>query len=210
MPRRKLAGAPAIDPARTRRAAFELLAATVVGAVAFGWLWFVAPRIAALSSVPIAGGLLVTSAAASLAIAWVALGVADALLRYRDLANALFMTAREKREDERLAGVDPRWRAYRARAHDLPDLAGATLLVLGDDVAVAISWDPVRRPIPRAIATGRGPRATQLLGLARRGRVPIHRDAPLARAIDVGAVAEQHWPRLAQIVAAVRPDRSTS
>jgi flagellar biosynthesis protein FlhB len=210
LPRRSIAGAPSIDPARTRRAAFELAAALVIGAVAFGWLWLVAPRLAALSSVPLAGGLVIASGAATFAIAWVAIGVVDALLRHRDLASALDMTAREKRDDERLAGADPRWRAYRARVQRQDDpasaVAGSTLLVLGDGIAVAIAWDPVRRPIPTRTATGRGPQATQLLGLARRHQLPVHRDALLARALAtaLGPVPEAQWARLAEIVAAVK------
>jgi type III secretory pathway component EscU len=252
LPRRRIAGAPSIEPARVRRASFDLISAAVIGATAFGWLWLAAPRIAMLSSVPLAAALAIASAAASFVIAYVVLGIADALLRHRELANALQMTAQEKREDERLSGADPRWRNVRARVSNelAPDLGGATLLVLGDDVAVAIAWDPLRRPIPAATAIGRGTRATQLLALARRRRVPVHRDAELASAlageprtmvrpvsdksplvedtrkivrpisdkvigsrsptarpaliIDAGPVAERHWPRLAEVVAAVR------
>jgi flagellar biosynthesis protein FlhB len=202
LPRRSIEGAPFVDH---RHALFDVAAAIVVGGVAFGWLWLVAPRLAALPEVPLAAGLLVSSAAATLAIAWVVIGVFDALLRSRALANAMFMTAREKREDDRLGGADPRWRAYRARVMKADAMAGATLLVLGDDVAVAIAWDPVRRPIPVRVATGRGARATQLLGLARKHRVPVHREQALAHAIDgLGPVAEKHWPRLAEVIAAVK------
>ena len=208
LPRRTLAGAPAIDPARTRHAMFDLTAAAIIGAVAFAWLWLVAPRLAALSSVPLAGGLMIASAAASLSIAWVAIGVFDALLRARELANGLYMTPREQRDDERLASGDPRWRAARARAVDDPAsaIAGSTLLLLGDGIAVAIAWDPIRRPHPMRTATGRDARATQLLGLARRRQIPVHRDPVLARdlATAVGPVPEAQWSRLAEIVAAVK------
>ncbi|MGN6111020.1 MAG: hypothetical protein ACTHU0_38335 [Kofleriaceae bacterium] len=55
-------------------------------------------------------------------------------------------------------------------------------------------------------ASGGGAPATQLLGLARRHRVPTHRDPRLADALvdHDGAVPQAHWPRLAEIVAAVR------
>lgn len=211
LPRRRLAGAPVVEPARTRRAALDLAGAAIAGAVAFGWLWLVAPRLAALTSLPLAGALAIASAVATLAIAWVAVGVVDALVRHRALAAALHMTAREKREDERLAGADPRWRAVRARARTRADdpsiaIAGSTLLVLGDDVAVAIAWDPLHRPIPTRTAAGRAARATQLLALARRHALPVHRDPALARtlAADLGPVPEPAWPRLAELVAAVR------
>jgi flagellar biosynthesis protein FlhB len=207
LPRRRIAGAPAIDPARVRHAAFGLAGAAVIGGVAVGWLWLVAPRLAQLSSVPLAGGLAIASAAGSFAIAWVAVGIFDALLRTRDLATALHMTAREQRDDERLASGDPRWRAARARAADDPAVAvaGSTLLVLGDGIAIAIAWDPVRRPRPIRTARGHDARATQLLALARHRALPIHRDPALARALDgIGPVDEAHWPRLAEIVAAVK------
>ena len=202
LPRRSIAGAPAIDPARTRRAAFELAAAAIVGAVAFGWLWLVAPRIAALTSVPLAGGLMIASAAATLSIAWITIGVFDALVRYRELAQALHMTPREKREDERLGGIDPRWRKPRSEPSTI---AGATLLVLGDDIAVAVAWDPIRRPIPTRTAIGRAMRATLLLALARRHAIPVHRDVDLARRLlDTGPIPDVHWPRRTELIEAVR------
>jgi len=93
----------------------------------------------------------------------------------------------------------------RRKDDPITTVAGATLLVLGDGIAAAIAWDPIRRPTPTTVASGRGARATQLLGLARRHRVPVHRDADLARVLaEEGPIAERHWPRLAEIVAAVR------
>lgn len=212
LPRRRIPGAPAIErgPAeRACRGGFELAAATVVGAAALGWLWWMAPRLAALPSVPLAGGPLVGSAAATLAIAWALLGAVDALLRTAGLAQALRMTSHEKREDDRLAGLDPRWRAHRARVMrgaPAEAVAGAAVLVLGDGAAAAIAWDAARRPIPTRTAVGRGARATQLLGLARRHQIPVHRDAALAAALagEDGPVPEPHWARLAEVIAAVR------
>ncbi len=212
LPRRRIPGAPAVAHGpvqRTRRAGFELAAAAVIGAAAFGWLWSVAPRLAALPSAPLAGAALVTTAAATLAIAWALLGVLDALLRHAELAGALRMSSHDKREDDRLAGLDPRWRAYRARAQRTSPaeaVAGATVLVLGDDAAVAIAWDPARRPVPTRTATGRAALSTQLLGLARHHRVPVHRDPALAAALAsaTGPVPEPHRARLAEIIAAVR------
>jgi flagellar biosynthesis protein FlhB len=199
LPRRSIAGAPVLE---RRGTTFDLAAAAVIGVVTVGWLWLVAPRLAALTSVPLAGGLVIVSAAATFAIAWITIGVFDALLRYRELAQTLHMTAREKREDERLAGIDPRWRRTR---EEPSSVAGATLLVLGDDIAVAVAWDPIRRPIPTRTAAGRAAKATQLLALARRHAIPVHRDAALARRLfDTGPVPEAHWPRLAEIIAAVR------
>lgn len=211
LPRRRLEGAPAPDrggSARVRRAGVDLIAATIIGLVAFAWLWWIAPRLAALPVAGIgAGAALVASALAAIAIAWVAIAACDALLRHAELARTLRMSAREKREDDRLAAADPRWRRLRTRRE--PEartaVAGATLLLLGDDAAIAIAWDPHRRPIPLRTASGRGARATQLLGLARRHRIPVHRDPHLAELIfGDGPIPETHWARLAELVAALR------
>ncbi len=217
LPRRRVDGAPSLPSdagARTRRSALDLIAAGVIATVSFGWLWWAAPRLAALPAVPLAAGALILAALAALAIAWVGLGTGDALLRNAAVGRALQMTAAEMREDERASSVDPRWRALRAKlSRGRGDrerlyktaIAGSTLLVLGDGIAVAIAWDPVRRPVPTRTASGRGVEATQLLGLARRYQIAVHREPALANALaGEGVVPEAQWPRLAEIVAAVR------
>jgi type III secretion protein U len=212
-PRRRIDNAPALPRAAGTRTALELAAATAIGGTTFGWLWFVAPRLAALvgdRSLLTSVGATIAAFVVTLAIAWGVIGVADALVRHLQLTSALRMTAREKRDDERLAAADPRWaRQRRALAREpiaAPAIARSTVLIVGDDVAVAIAWDPTRQPVPWRTAVGRRARATQLLALARRQRLPVHRDAELAAAIvdAEGAVAEAQWPRLADIVAAVR------
>ena len=223
LPRRRIEGAPASP---RRRGLVDLLAASVVGATAFAWLWLTAPRLAALVTAPPAQAALALAAfVATLAIAVIVLGTLDALLRHAALGDALAMTAEEKRQDDRLSAADPRWRARRmelARADARIDaradartprelIAAANLLVVGDDVAVAIAYDPMRRPTPTRVAAGRGATATQLLAHARRQALPIHRDAPLAAALAADAptsrerpVPEEHWARLAEIIAAMR------
>ena len=120
------------------------------------------------------------------------------------------MSSAEKREDDRLGASDPRWRRLARTLAREPDpraqLAEATLLVLGDDAAVAIAFDPIRAPMPTRVAVGKGVRVTQLVALARRYRLPIHRDPALAAALVErrGAVPEVHWARLAELVAATR------
>lgn len=230
LPRRRIAGAPVVPPARVARTTLDMIAAAVVGAVAFGWLWITAPRLAALFAIgggpgarsataaldgaPVAVGAALASLAAALAIAWVALAALDALVRRAQVSRALAMTVAEKREDDRLAAADPRWRAQRsALAREplaSPAVARAALVLLGDDVAVAIAWDARRQPVPVRTITGRDARATQLLGLARRHRVAVHRDAQLARALGdtAGPVPEAHWARLAEIIAAVQPSHT--
>jgi len=139
LPRRHdIPGAPSLPASRVRRTAFELAAAGIIGAVTFAWLWLLAPRIARLVISPLAAGALVASALTAFTITWLAIATLDALLRHAALARALRMTPAEKREDERLAGIDPRWKRHRAPTRT-PSLAAARLLLLGDDVAVAIA-----------------------------------------------------------------------
>lgn len=222
-PRRRIDRAPALEggpAARARSAAFDLLAVATVGAIAFAWLWLIAPRLATLPELSPADQLAATAAIgasliATIAIAWIAIGVLDALARHLALGNALAMTTTEKREDDRLSSADPRWARQRALvAGDASTsgialsntVAGAAVIILGDDLALAIAWDPTRRPIPTRIAVGRRARATQLVGLARRHRIAVHRDAALARALGdgEGPVPELHWRALADVLAAVR------
>jgi flagellar biosynthesis protein FlhB len=201
LPRRRLAGAPAPARSRGAHAAVELGGAVAIGAIAAGWLWLVTSRLAALFEVePASGGSALASIVATTAIGLVGIAAVDAMVRRFELAAGLRMTAAERREDLRQAGLDPRWRASRR-----DELAHATVLILGDGVAAAIAWDPIHRPVPVRVAAGRGPEATRLVGLARRDRVPVHREPILARELaDATTIAEATWPRLAEIVAAVR------
>jgi flagellar biosynthesis protein FlhB len=209
LPRRRLEGAPAVPRSGWLRATLELGGPAVIGAVTIGWLWLVAPRIAGLftATSPLAGAAaLLASFAGAMICAWAGLGVVEALARQLALREALAMTPAEKREDDRLSAADPRWRARRNELARTPSIAGAALVVLGDDVAVAIAWDPARQPVPLRTATGKRARATQLVALARRHRIAIHRDPALAAALadGEGPVPEPHWPQLAAIIAAVR------
>jgi flagellar biosynthesis protein FlhB len=223
MPRRRIDHAPALDrgpAARTRSAAFDIVAVAVAGTVAFAWLWLLAPRIARLVELEpramlVAFGALGASLLATVACTWVAIGVLDALARHLELGNALAMTTTEKREDDRLSSADPRWARQRALAAGDASSEGVALsnavaacavVILGDDLAVAIAWDATRRPIPTRVAIGRRARATQLVGLARRHRIAVHRDPALARALGdgEGPVPDARWRDLADVLVAVR------
>jgi flagellar biosynthesis protein FlhB len=223
LPRRRIDHAPALDRgpgARARGAAFDLLAVAIVSAVGFAWLWLLAPRNARLVELEpramlVACGALGASLVATIACTWIAIGVLDALARHVELGSALAMTTAEKREDDRLSSADPRWARQRAlAAGDASSegfalsnaVAACAVVILGDDLAVAIAWDATRRPIPTRVAIGRRARATQLVGLARRHRVPVHRDAALARALGdgEGPVPDARWRDLADILVAVR------
>jgi flagellar biosynthesis protein FlhB len=214
LPRRDLPGAPSLArdaSARAGHAAIAIARAAIVGGVALAWLWLVAPRLARLVDVS-PGGLAgaaaaaIGSFAAAAAVIVVGLAAVDALVRRAEHARALAMTAAEKRDDDRLAGADPRWRRRARDAAATPALAGAVVVLVGDDVAVAIAWDPARRPVPARVAVGRGTRARQIIGRARQSAIAVRREDALAKALvdRDGPVPERHWPRLAEIVAPLR------
>jgi flagellar biosynthesis protein FlhB len=212
LPRRRIAGAPSVEPAHVRQTAFDITAAAVVGVVAFAWLWLTAPRLALLFSVDAALPVVASAMASlvvALAIAWLGVAVIDALVRRVELARALAMTVTEKRDDDRIAAADPRWQKQRTMLARTPPasiaVARSFVVILGDDVAVAIAWHARLQPVPVRTITGRRAHATQLVGLARRHRVPVHRDAQLAATLvdGDGPVADGHWARLADIIAAV-------
>lgn len=208
-PRRTLRGAPALEESQAAHGGLAILGAVAIGVVALAWLWAFAPRLALLIEHPAAGALMLAGFLGSLAAVWVVLGAIDALLRHAELQRSLRMTAAEKREDERLAGADPRWRERRAEiargtASVRDAVAGASVVLLADGAAVAVAWDPVRRPVPVRTVTGTDARATQILALARRHGIAVHRDPELALALveGDGPVPEARWARLAEIIAA--------
>lgn len=218
LPRRRIAGGPTLLRGaswRARNAAFELAGAVAIGGTAVMWLWVEAPNIARLVEQNAPDMLRGTTALVAmfvscLGIGWVALGVVDSLFRHAELSRALAMTAAEKREDDRLHAADPRWANQRtALSHNPsaePAVRDAAVILLGDDRGVAIAWDPLRQPVPTRVAIGQGARSTQLVGLARRYGIAIHRDPLLVAAIgnSLGPVPEREWARLADIIAAVR------
>lgn len=204
IPQRRVPGAPGAERRPLRDGAIELVRAAVIGGVALGWLWLTAARIATGAE-----GLAI-SALAALGIALVAIATLDALVRHADHARALRMTHAEAREDERTSGADPRWRQARQRAARDPGVAGAAIVLVGETAdgeprAIAIAWDPMHRPEPACIRLGRGAGAMQLLALARRAGVAIHREPDVVRQVTRrGTIARVLWPRLAELVAAVR------
>lgn len=218
IPRRRIDGAP--RPARgiDRRAGdagVRAIRAAIVGATAIGWTWIhlgdlghlaeLAPA-AALAGAAVLGLGAIAHLAAALLVAG-ALDLGVAVLRHR---ADLRMTRREMIDDARAAGIDPRWRAGRARDGRDRDptlaVASARVVITGAG-AVAIRYHDRLWPRPMIVAAGRGLDATRLLELARRHRIAIHHDPELARALaDAGvdaAVPDRWLAPLADVVAAV-------
>src|SRR5262249_59622237 len=122
-------------------------------------------------------------------------GGRNAPARHLAPTRSLAMTSAEKRKDDRLSAAAPRWARQRELSARTPSIETASVVLLGDDLAIAIAWDPLRRPIPTRLAAGRRARATQLVGLARRHAIAVHRDAALANALGdgEGPIPDRHW-----------------
>lgn len=199
-----------------------------------------------------------SSAALAIVAAWVALGAVELVARTLALAAAARMTAEEHREELRASGGAARlWREQRQRASratfasatsaattttttttttspapssraDRLALAGAALLITGDEVCAAIAWHPRRQPAPRLVLARRGRGVEFILALARAGGLPIHRAPELAgqlaalaerpaasspapaSAASLASAADPQipralWPRLADLVALAPP-----
>src|SRR5690606_32811692 len=82
LPRRKLPGAPVLPRRDLSRTALDSLGALAIAGVCIGWLFQTAPQLAALVHSPRAAAPALASLLVALAIAWVALGVLDALVRH--------------------------------------------------------------------------------------------------------------------------------
>lgn len=191
-----------LDPARglsrllSREAFLRILLALAKGALlaglAAGWL---AGALPALANLPRASGPalplaipLLSSLAWRLGLAFLAVGLVDALLARRQHARSLRLTRDEVRRDAREDEGDPARRAERRRQHgallEAGPVARATVVVTNPaHLAVALRHDRGGDGAPRVLAKGRGGVAARIRSAARRAGVPLVRDVPLARAL---------------------------
>ncbi|MEZ4400541.1 MAG: EscU/YscU/HrcU family type III secretion system export apparatus switch protein [Kofleriaceae bacterium] len=212
IPTRTLAGAPTVgaEPAtagqRTVEALLALGRAAILLAVAAAALVGRLPALASTAGGP--GRALLGAAGATMAtvaIAAVVLALVEIGWRAYRLRQALAMTTREWRDDARASGGDPHARrALRgARVDDRALVATARVVVLGDELAVALAWQPAARPTVARV--GRDLAARRLVAAARAARVPLVADATLATALaaGAGAIADAQLPAVADLLAAV-------
>lgn len=149
-----------------------------------------------------------------------ALALLDYLNQRRQMMQQLRMTREElKRENEEQQGR-PQIRQRRREAHRqlsanrlIDEVPRATVVVTNPThYAVALRYDPATDHAPRVTARGTGPMALHIRRLARRHRVPIYENRPVARAlwrVALGAtVPAGLYQRVAEILAWVYRDRS--
>jgi flagellar biosynthetic protein FlhB len=131
-----------------------------------------------------------------------------------DFARKMRMSRREVTEEHKQREGDPRIRSrlrqlrldMLRQSRAVRDLPGADVLLTNPThLAVAISYQHGSMPAPKLLAKGAGEVAAKMREAARRHRIPIVENRPLARAlfkrVDFdGYVPEDLYPQLAKIL----------
>jgi len=122
-----------------------------------------------------------------LGIAVLVLGVADYLWKRHALSKALRMSPDELKREHKETEGEPRSKAERRRMHEetlaeLSEISGASLVVVGPALAVAIRHDGVHAP--RIAAKARGQRLAPFLAAARAAAVPVVERSDVALALS--------------------------
>ena len=159
----------------------------------------------------------------TIAILLAAVALADWIIQRRRATGSLRMTREEVKQEHREQEGDPQIRAQRrARARRLAfarmmeQVATADVVVTNPThLAVALKYDPKTMRAPRIVAKGQRLMAARIRELARKHRVPIVEDRPLARALfprPLGAEVPAHLykavARILVLVARIRAGKA--
>ncbi len=136
-------------------------------------------------------GLLAAQLAERVAVAALALGVADYLWTRRGHMQGMKMTREEVKREHKESEGDPSHRAERQRLHRelteqrmLADVRKADFVVVNPDhIAVALRYDRDGDAAPVVVASGERLLADRIRQAAREAGVPIFRDVTLARSL---------------------------
>ncbi|MCY0387289.1 EscU/YscU/HrcU family type III secretion system export apparatus switch protein [Robbsia sp. Bb-Pol-6] len=162
---------------------------------------FTLPR-AGVDGVFASVGVLMTTLLLNVAVAYVALGVADlAWQRYLHRQGLRMSKDDVKREYKEMEG-DPHVRSMRRNLQKEMAMQGATagarrasvLITNPTHYAVAIYYEAAETPLPIVLAKGEGALAQRMIDEAREAGVPVLRDIPLARALSARAEIAQYIP----------------
>lgn len=127
----------------------------------------------------------------TIAILLAVVGLADWIIQRRTARNQLLMTKEEVRQESKEQEGDPHVRGQRrtrarqlAFARMMDDVARADVVVVNPiRLAVALRYDPRAMRAPTIVGKGQRLMAARIREVARRHRVPIIEDVPLARAL---------------------------
>lgn len=141
----------------------------------------------------------VFSLSVTMIAAMLALGIADLVWQRHKHKKSLMMSKDEVTREHKESEGDPMLKGKRRQLHQelmndpglraVPD--ADAVVVNPTHVAVALRYRQGQMHAPKIIAAGRGETARQIKALAKRCRIPIVRNVPLARALaDVGVEQE--------------------
>ncbi len=204
----------------SKKSLLEVLKAAGVALVVL-WLAFLAareaaPAVARLALAP-AFGALAQAAEVSRGFCLHALGFAlafgalDYLLERRGHVKKLMMSREELKQEHKNSEGDPHHKAKRKQAHrsllngtTARGVQRANVVVLNPThVAVALRYEPNEAAAPTIVAKGVDEEAARIRALARRFKVPMVRDVPLARTLVRYDLGEEIPEELYQAAAAV-------
>ncbi len=194
----------------------SLVVALVIVWLAWGALRDGAAAIASLPSLEASSALglgfdLAKGAAIRAAFLAILLGGLDYLNERLSHLKGLMMTKDEVKREYKESEGDPRHKSKRKALHRAllngtlsRGVQKATAVVLNPThVAVALRYDPEEAGAPTIVAKGEGEQAARIRMLARRYKVPMVRDVPLARALvrcDVGDEVPEELYKAAAVV----------
>jgi flagellar biosynthetic protein FlhB len=209
----------------SRQAGFEFIK-TVVKLIAIGLVayrdvvdnWDALLNLSALSpgeSVVWVGGLL-SMMLLKVAVLWLVIGLADYLFQRQVVEKQLMMTKDEVRREMRETETSPELRAEMhrrrqrlARARMMQNVKHADVVITNPlEYAVAIKYDPKKSAAPICLAKGRHLTADRIRTEAKKARVPIVPNPPLARSlfkeVEVGdAIPQALYQAVAEVLAYV-------
>jgi len=157
-------------------------------------------RLVLLARLPIAGAVeVVRDVAGSMVlralVALLVLAAIDYALACRRFASEARMTKQEIKDEHKESEGDPKIRAKRraraakiAKQRAITDVKKATVLVVNPThIAIALRYDRTKDAAPMVLAKGQDELALLMRDEARRRRVPIVENRPLARAMHATA-----------------------
>ncbi len=146
------------------------------------------------------------------AMAWLVLGVIDYLFQRKVVEKQIMMTKDEVKREMKETETSPelrsemhRRRQRLARSRMMQNVKHADVVITNPtEYAIALKYDPKKNASPVCLAKGRHLTAERIREEAKKARVPIVPNPPLARSLfDQVDVGEQIPPKLFQAVAEV-------
>jgi flagellar biosynthetic protein FlhB len=209
----------------SRRSVFELIK-TIAKVGAIGWLvwhdistnW---DELLALATLPPLAGVtwvggFIANLIMKVALLWVVVGIADYMFQRRQVEKELMMTRDELKRELKETEFSPELRAelarrrrMLARARQMASVKKADVVITNPvEYAVALKYDQKKMVAPVVVAKGRHRIAERIREEAKKHRVPIVPNPPLARSlyreVEVGsAIPASLYQAVAEVLAVV-------